>query len=61
MLLRLHIHLHNNLFTPLAFDWGKLNGEPVRFNCRDEGLELLSDPVLIEDIDFANPSSSGGQ
>lgn len=45
----------HNLFVPPAFDWGKLNGEPVRFNCRDEGLQLLSDPVLIEDIDFANP------
>lgn len=45
----------HNLFTPPAFDWGKLKGEPVRFNCRDEGLQLLSDPVLIEDINFANP------
>jgi hypothetical protein len=42
------------LFQPPAFDWTKLNGEPVRFNCRDEGLQLLSDPVLIEDISFAN-------
>jgi hypothetical protein len=46
----------HNLFTPPAFDWGKLNGEPVRFNCRDEGLQLLSTPVLIEDINFANPT-----
>jgi protein arginine N-methyltransferase 1 len=45
----------HNLFVPPAFDWSKLNGEPVRFNCRDEGLQLLSDPVLIEDIDFSNP------
>jgi len=44
----------HNLFQPPAFDWTKLNGEPVRFNCRDEGLQLLSDPVLIEDISFAN-------
>jgi hypothetical protein len=34
-----------------------LNGEPVRFNCRDEGLQLLSDPVLIEDINFADPTN----
>ena len=47
----------HNLFTPPAFDWSKLNGEPVRFNCRDEGLQLLSDPVLIEDINFADPTN----
>lgn len=44
----------HNLFLPPAFDWTKLNGEPVRFNCRDEGLQLLSDPVLVEDISFAD-------
>lgn len=44
----------HNLFRPPAFDWTKLNGEPVRFNCRDEGLQLLSDPVLVEDISFAD-------
>lgn len=32
----------HDLFVPPAFDWSKLNGEPVRFNCRDEGLQLLS-------------------
>jgi len=25
----------HNLFQPPEFDWTKLNGEPVRFNCRD--------------------------
>jgi len=49
----------HNLFQPPAFDWTKLNGEPVRFNCRDEGLQLLSDPVLIEDISFANIKPNG--
>ncbi len=44
----------HNLFKPPAFDWTKLNGEPVRFNCRDEGLQLLSTPVLVEDISFPN-------
>lgn len=44
----------HNLFLPPAFDWSKLSGEPVRFNCRDEGLQLLSDPVLVEDISFAD-------
>ena len=43
----------HNLFEPPMFDWTKLKGEPVRFNCRDNGLQLLSDPVLIEDISFA--------
>lgn len=42
-----------NLFLPPAFDWTKLQGEPVRFNCFDEGLQLVSNPVLIEDISFA--------
>lgn len=44
----------HNLFQPPAFDWNKLAGEPVRFNCRDEGLQLLSDPVLVEDVSFAD-------
>lgn len=44
----------HNLFQPPAFDWTKLNGEPVRFNCRDQGLQLLSDPVCVEDITFAD-------
>jgi len=44
----------HNLFGPPEFDWSKLNGEPVRFNCRDEGLQLLADPVLIEDFSFAD-------
>ena len=42
----------HNLFQPPAFDWGKLEGEPVRFNCRDYGLQLVTDPVLVEDIQF---------
>jgi hypothetical protein len=43
----------HNLFGPPEFDWNKLKGEPVRFNCRDKGLELLSNPVMVEDISFA--------
>ena len=43
----------HNLLGPPEFDWNKLNGEPIRFNCRDRGLNLLSDPILIENIDFA--------
>lgn len=44
----------HNLFGPPEFDWNKLNGEPVRFSCRDYGLELLSDPQVMEGISFAN-------
>jgi hypothetical protein len=44
----------HNLFGPPEFDWNKLNGEPVRFNCRDKGLELLADPVLVEDVSFGS-------
>lgn len=52
----------HNLFGPPDFDWSKLNGEPVRFSCRDKGLELLSTPKLIEDITFANiPSISNNK
>mmetsp|Transcript_22876 Transcript_22876/g.54015 ORF Transcript_22876/g.54015 Transcript_22876/m.54015 type:complete len:507 (+) Transcript_22876:205-1725(+) len=43
----------HNLFGPPGFDWSKLDGEPVRFNCRDEGLQLLADPQMVEDIRFA--------
>ena len=49
----------HNLFLPPAFDWSKLNGEPVRFNCRDQGLQLLSDPVLVEDMNFADIAATG--
>lgn len=51
----------HHLFRPPGFDWNKLDGEPVRFNCRDEGLQLLSDPVLVEDISFANIESDALQ
>jgi len=56
----------HNLLTPPAFDWTKLDGEPVRFNCRDQGLQLLADPVLVEDIEIATvldtaPSSGRGK
>ena len=44
----------HTLFGPPEFDWSKLKGEPVRFNCRDKGLGLLADPVMVEDISFAD-------
>lgn len=46
-------NLHN-LLRPPDFDWTKLKGQPVRFNCRDTGLELLADPVLVEDVVFGD-------
>lgn len=49
----------HNLFGPPEFDWMKLNGEPVRFNCRDPGLQLLADPVLVEDVSFNSILSKG--
>jgi len=49
----------HNLFQPPDFDWSKLDGQPVRFNCRDEGLQLLSDPVLVEDISFSDIKPGG--
>ena len=50
----------HNLFLPPAFDWSKLDGAPVRFNCRDEGLQLLSDPSVVEDIQFAKMGKGSG-
>jgi len=44
----------HNLFGPPGFDWNKLEGEPVRFNCRDMGLQLFADPQIVEDIRFAD-------
>jgi SAM-dependent methyltransferase len=44
--------LHYALGPP-QFDWAKLKGEPVRLNCRDESLQLLSEPQLLEDVGFA--------
>ena len=50
--------LHYALGPP-QFDWTKLK-EPIRLNCRDESLELLADPLVLERINFydtALPSS----
>lgn len=38
------------LLTPPAYDWSKVLGSPIRFNCRDEILQLLATPQLLEDI-----------
>jgi SAM-dependent methyltransferase len=46
--------LHYALGPENGFDWSKLNGEPIRLNCRDESLQLLSEPQLLEDISFAD-------
>lgn len=44
--------LHYALGPP-QFDWGKLK-EPVRLNCRDETLQLLAEPQMLEDIRFSD-------
>ena len=44
--------LHYALGPP-TFDWGKLK-EPVRLNCRDETLQTLAEPQLLEDIRLAD-------
>ena len=43
-----------NLLTPPSYDWSKLGATPIRFNCRDEALQLLAKPQLLEDIAFAD-------
>ena len=40
--------LHYTLGPP-RFDWSKLK-EPVRLNCRDETLQLLSEPQVLESV-----------
>ena len=45
--------LHYALGPP-RYDWGKIAAEPIRLNCRDETLQLLSEPQLWEDIGFAD-------
>ncbi|KAJ1447412.1 S-adenosyl-L-methionine-dependent methyltransferase [Pelagophyceae sp. CCMP2097] len=52
--------LHSLLEAP-AFDWGKVVGNPIRFNCRDEALQLLAAPQLLEDIDFSKPLPAPGK
>lgn len=42
-----------------GYDWSKIAGkDPIRFNCRDDALQLLSRPQLVEDISFADPLPS---
>jgi hypothetical protein len=43
--------LHKAMGPP-EYDWGKLSGEPVRFNCRDPALQIMADPMIAEDISF---------
>jgi hypothetical protein len=65
-------YLLHNVLGPPDFDWAKLGGEPVRFNCRDDSLQLLASPVLLEDVKFyelgngpkgteAQPGPGGGR
>ena len=49
----------HNLLTPPSYDWSKIVGkDPIRFNCRDEALQVLAEPQLLEDVDFSKPLPS---
>ena len=42
-----------------VLDWSKIVGkDPIRFNCRDEALQVLAEPQLLEDVDFSKPLPS---
>lgn len=45
------------VLAPPRFE--RLGGRPLRVNCRDETVQLLSDPQIVEDIKFADPSIPG--
>ncbi|KAJ1618305.1 hypothetical protein T492DRAFT_1093466 [Pavlovales sp. CCMP2436] len=47
------------LLGPPDFDWAKLEGAPVRLNCRETAVQILADPQLLEEIrfDVALPAS----
>lgn len=53
--------LHYALGPP-EFDWSKLGAEPVRLNCRDQQLQVLAEPLLVEDINLYGDGTeaSGG-
>lgn len=44
--------LHYSLGPP-RFDWDKLRA-PVRLNCRDETLQLLADPQVLESVTLSS-------
>jgi protein arginine N-methyltransferase 1 len=44
------------LLTAPEFDWAKLEGSPVRLNCRETAVQLLADPQVIERIRFSDTS-----
>lgn len=46
----------HSLLSPPEFDWAKLEGVPVRLNCRSTDLQLLADPQLIEEVRFWDPA-----
>uniref|UniRef100_A0A7S2KXU9 Uncharacterized protein n=1 Tax=Zooxanthella nutricula TaxID=1333877 RepID=A0A7S2KXU9_9DINO len=41
------------VLAPPRFE--RLGGQPLRVNCRDRTVQLLSDPQLVEDIKFSDP------
>jgi len=47
-------YAYHPMLAPPRYD--RLKGRPLRVNCRDRTLELLSDPQVIEDVQFCSPS-----
>lgn len=50
--------LHNMLAPPR---YEQLKGKPLRLNCRDRTLQLLSDPQVLEDIKFSDKLPQPGR
>jgi len=48
--------LHNILKPPR---YERLNGQPLRVNARDRTIELLSEPLVLEDIKWTDPKLPG--
>jgi len=42
----------HSLLGPPEFDWAKLDGVPVRLNCREEAVQLMAEPQVLEDVRF---------
>lgn len=51
----------HSLLTPPDFDWTKLEGAPVRLNCRETAVQMLDAPQLVEEIRFYEPLPAIGR
>merc|ERR1712039_1162874 len=45
------------VLAPPRFE--RLQGRPLRVNCRDYTVQLLSDPQIVEDLPFSSPNLPG--